>query len=496
MSDLDKLTPPRGDARSMSSLSATNVDVAYGRQTDGANWFGPLQPTVPIATPEVGGRALDYPTGVNLQQRPRQDEEVSYQTLRAIADSLDILRIIIERRKDQMARLQWTIRVKHDGASTKRPKLAQLSSSARFRIREIEDFIRRPSYEWPFKDWLRALVEDILVTDAPALYCERNGRGDLIGLRPIDGTTVRRIVSEDGTMPRPSAWDGRTFEWLGGQVTPANFYALGFRVRGDLVYPPCYVRVLKGASAANLTALDLIYRPLNRRTHKLYGMSPTETVVNTVNMALRRAQSQGDYFTEGNQPDAIYSLPETWTPDQTQRFQDYWDNLFSGHLGNRRRMKFVGGGKYTPLKEPPLKAEIDEWLARIICAAFSFAPTPFVQLANRSLAESHDRATEREGVLPLQTWLAEVINDVIADEFGEGEIEFAWSDEDEIDQEKQATILNSYAENGVFSINTVREKLGEEPDPDPAANRLMVKTATGYVPIGAASAPSKEETAQ
>jgi hypothetical protein len=37
-----------------------------------------------------------------------------------------------------------------------------------------------------------------------------------------------------------------------------------------------------------------------------------------------------------------------------------------------------------------------------------------------------------------------------------------------------------------LTINQVRERLGEEPDPDPNANRLMVKTATGYIPIGGA----------
>jgi hypothetical protein len=56
-------------------------------------------------------------------------------------------------------------------------------------------------------------------------------------------------------------------------------------------------------------------------------------------------------------------------------------------------------------------------------------------------------------------------------------------EEDEVDQEKQSTILTKYLEDGVLTINQVRERLGEEPDPDPAANRLMVKTATGYQPI-------------
>jgi hypothetical protein len=39
-------------------------------------------------------------------------------------------------------------------------------------------------------------------------------------------------------------------------------------------------------------------------------------------------------------------------------------------------------------------------------------------------------------------------------------------------------------ESGILSVNQARERLGEEPDPSPAANTLMVKTVTGMVPIG------------
>jgi hypothetical protein len=125
-------------------------------------------------------------------------------------------------------------------------------------------------------------------------------------------------------------------------------------------------------------------------------------------------------------------------------------------------------------------------LVRIVCFAFSYPPSAFVSLSNRSIAEAHEKQAEEEGVEPLKQWVCEVINEVIAREFSD-EIEFAWSEEEEIDQSRQAEILNSYVENGVLSINEAREKLGEEPNPNEAANQLMVTTATGRVPIDAAN---------
>jgi hypothetical protein len=35
----------------------------------------------------------------------------------------------------------------------------------------------------------------------------------------------------------------------------------------------------------------------------------------------------------------------------------------------------------------------------------------------------------------------------------------------------------------VLSVNEVRERLGEEPSTEPGADRLMVKTVTGRVPL-------------
>jgi hypothetical protein len=493
-SECEKISTPRGDgARSMTPISATynqpaaaaNVNFSY----TGADWFGPLPPMHPIAPPEVAGRVWDFIPGYNLQTRPRADAAVDYATLRAIADAYAPLRLVIERRKDQMSRLPWTIRVRHEGRG-RRPKAAQLSAATRSLLKEVESFFSRPSYDWNFRDWLRTLTEDLLVTDAPALYCERNSTGELMGLRPLDGTTIKRVIDSHGGMPREFDWSGSPFDWCSRTITRENYVAEGFKLfRGAMLYPPAYQQVLKGLPAVNYTAMDLLYRPLNRRAHHVYGFSPVEQVISTVNIAMRRTQSQLDYFREGNMPEGIYGLPETWSPDQVARFQDYWDNLHVGNLGVRRRMKFLSGaGKYQALKEPPLKAEVDEWLIRIICFAFSYPPSAFVELSNRSIAEQHERTAEREGLEPLKAWASDLINEVIADEFdgADGTIEFAWVEEDEIDPSTQAKILSQLVAGGILTANEARERLGEEPSASPAANELMIRTTTGDAPIDAA----------
>ena len=381
-----------------------------------------------------------------------------------------------------MARLPWAIRVKHEGR--KRPTAAQLSPQTRGLIRDVEQFFKHPTSNLNFRSWMRMLVEDVLVLDAPAIFCERDPNGNLISLSVTDGSTIKVVIDDKGRIPRPFRWNGQPFLWDGATVNTSNYAELGFKIADGLLYPVAYQQVLKGMPAVNLTTWDMYYKPMNLRSHGVYGHSPVEQIMMTVSIAMRRSLAQLEYFREGNQPDAVFGLPETWAPDQIQRFQDYWDSLYSGNLAMRRRMKFVAGeGKYTPTHEPPLKNEFDEWLVRIVCFAFSYPPAAFVSLSNRSIAEQHEKQAEEEGVEPLKAWFSDVANEVIEREFSD-DLEFAWAEEQEVDPVKQKDVLTGYAESGVLTLNQVREKLGEEPDPDPAANRLQVRTPTGYVPIG------------
>ena len=135
---------------------------------------------------------------------------------------------------------------------------------------------------------------------------------------------------------------------------------------------PAYQQILKGVPAADFSADELIYLPRNLRSHRLYGMSPVEQIALTVNIALRRDAATLDYYRTGSSPDAFATLPKEWTADQIRSFQDYFDALMSGNLARRRMTKFMPADfKLIETRQPPLKDQYDEWLARIICYAFS-----------------------------------------------------------------------------------------------------------------------------
>src|SRR6516164_7988092 len=135
-------------------------------------WFGPLQPLAPMAPPEVKGRQWDYPFGANLNYVPRSDDGVSFAELRALADALPLLRAVIETRKDQIAAQNFTVRAKA------RADLPDASARAGAALA----FLSMPDKRHSFADWLRILLEDLLVIDAATIYPRYARSGALYSL--------------------------------------------------------------------------------------------------------------------------------------------------------------------------------------------------------------------------------------------------------------------------------------------------------------------------
>ena len=430
--------PPTGGLRTSLSASPQSGPLA------GA-WgpFSPGDPLTPLA-PEAP-RAWDFPSGVNTVLTPRAYEPFSFPQLRAFSN-VELVRLAIETRKDQIERLDWTIK-----------PLAQIpgGDGADPRIARLAAFWRKPDGDTPFATWLRLLLEDLLVLDAPALERRRNRGGGLIGLDVIPGDTIHPMVDETGRRPRGP----------------------------DEV---AYQQVIKGSAWVNLANADLIYAPRNPRPNHNYGFGPVEQIIVTINTLVRRQAAQLAYFTEGNTPAGLLNGPEGWSPDQIREMQLWLDARLSGVTAEQAKLLWVPSGtKYQSFKDAPIKDDFDEWLARIVADAFSLPPTPFVRQMNRSTAgEDKDRGLE-EGLEPIKRWAKRLIDGVIQDDLGCPDLEFAWNDAVAVDPMQQAQIDDLALRNGSATIDEVRARRGQAPLPDGAGALARTYTASGVTPISA-----------
>jgi len=398
-------------------------------------WMSPLSPLPGIA-PQVAGRQWDYPVGLNIAYTPRANEPVSFAQMRALADSYDLLRLIIETRKDQIVKMKWTVAPIDD---KKQPDA---------RSKTVMEFLKFPDQINNWQAWLRALLEDLCVTDAPAIYPRMTKGGGLYALELVDGTTIKPVIDETGRRPMPPL--------------------------------PAFQQILKGVPAANLTRDELIYFPRNVRTHKLYGYSPVEQIIMSVNIAMRRQLHQLQYYTEGSTPDLIMAVPDTWQPDQVQKFSDYWNGLLGGNTAERRQTRFVPNGvKPFDVKEHAIKDEYDEWLARIVCFAFSISPQPFIKQMNRATAVTAQEASLQEGLVPIMQWIKDLLDEIIWRFFGFRDLEFEWLEEEDIDPQARANIQVNKVKSGLLTINEAR--MDDGMDPVDGGDEPLIYTASGAV---------------
>lgn len=436
--------PPSGGVRT--SLTATygaKLEQLFDRS---GGIFAPGAP-LPAADPQPV-RQFDLVVGQNRITRPRAYEPFGFAQLRAFSN-VELIRLAIETRKDQIERIEWHVRPR-DG--TLRPRKSDNDA----RIRKVEKFLRKPDGVTPFATWMRMLVEELLAIDAPVIERRRNRAGELIGLDVVPGDTILLLVDDTGRRP----------------LAPA----------------PAYQQIIKGIVWADgLTTEDLIYVPRNRRVNHLYGFSPVEQIIVTLTTAKERQTAQLAHFASGNIPAGMANVPEGWTPDQIKDFQNWFDARLSGNQAERAKLIWgPAGSKYAAFKEAPIKDEFDEWLARIVCFAFALPPTAFVRQMNKGTAKDDDERAQEEGLAPLLLWAKRWLDDVIQDDLGHPDLEFAWKTAKEIDANDQQTIHDGYLRAGVISINEAREDLGLEPVD--GGEQPMIYTNTGVVRLDTAQA--------
>jgi len=422
-------TPDGGVDFKPGIIERVAAGIRYIRTGEAAPWFGPNDPLPPSAPDSVKGRPWDFPMGVNLQYTPRVDQgdtTVDFATLRRVSDpvqgGLDQLRLAIETRKDQMEGQRWCFKGMDgkDGGP---------------RARVIEAAFRRPDVVHTYRQWARPIWDDLLVIDAPAIY-----------LRPIGGKDGQKFI--------PEQVDGASIKILIDQ-------------NGRTPLPPdaAFQQVIKGLPAVNYTLDELQYSPRNLRSYRFYGMSPVEQVLGIANIALKRQLHLLAYYTSGTVPDAIVTPPVGWNPDQIKQAQQWMDQLTAP--GARHKVRIIPGGEFTQLRDPKLKDEMDDWLARIICYAFSLPPGALVKDMTKAAAGTNVQTSHEEGLEPFKLWWKDVMDDLVLRCFGVDDIEFAYEEEEITDANVKMTIWTGYKNAGVVTVDEVRDRaLGLEPMTD------------------------------
>lgn len=424
-------------------------------------WPNPLQPVTPMGPPKADPLQWPMEWGRNLNFTPRDDAEYSASQLRALA-KYPLARVCIENNKDMIIRMPRRVQLRPIPGETSKERVAR--SRGDKTLLALNNFIDRPNRRENWAEFLRPILEDMLVIDAATIFLARDGNSKVKELWSIDGASITRLVEEHGLTPLPPS--------------------------------PAYQQLWQGYPRIDLTTDQLLYKPRNivpRNTQAshLYGYSPTEQMAKEIMVGIERLQFVYDFYREGSIPGGMHFVPPGISPDKIKEAQEYLDATYSGNLGARRRLQLIQGwqtdGHPEQLafpKEPVLADLFDEVHTRKICFAYGTSPQRLMRQMNRAAAQSAQTAAEEEGTLPWMDWLKGVMDDVIQRVLGYTKYEFTFDPFHELDKYKQAQADEIDADNGMYTINEIRVRRGDDPRPEPEADVLNVKTTMGFIPLG------------
>lgn len=427
----------------------------------------PLQPVKPIG-PE-GSEPLFWPFwfGQNLLYTPRADALYSAADLRALA-TYPLSRMCIDNAKDMLCQMEWNIQLKQMpgesiGDVKSRRKKTKSGDDVVFQLTKL---FEHPNPEQDWSEWLRRLLEEMLVIDAASILLRRNGKGQILEMWAIPGDNITRYIDQNGFTPQPPN--------------------------------PAYAQLWQGMPRVDLTTDQLVYRPRNivprgsSPASYLYGMSPTESIADEIKIGMARLAFVMAFYDKGSFANMIHVIPSKANPDKMKEAMQWFNSTMSGNLNQRRQYNMIQGftddGKDQIIfpDEPVLADTFDDVHIRKIAFAYGASPQRLQKMMNRASAQVSQTASQEEGIKPWMDWAKRLVDYIIQVKMGFESYEIGFSPEFDTDITKQSKVDQLDVHEGIRTRDEVRYDRGLDPleSQNPLAGKLTVTTANGVVELG------------
>ena len=293
--------------------------------------------------------------------------------------------------------------------------------------------------------------------DAGVIEKERNGKGAVAQIWPVDGGTIRIDTLWDPENP-----DMPRYYWA----------PEGYR------------------DEAGLLNEDLVYIMLRPSTHRQVGLSSMEILKATIDADFASFDYNArQVSTAGGE--GIFDLGENARPEQVERYKSYWFSEVAG----RAAIGFWGGtknAKWIPTSRSNREAQFMEWsvwLAKRTAAVFALHPQDLgiTNDVNKAIGQVLDQQTEDRGARTQLSRLQDYLTrEVVWDRgFGgrENNLAFRFTKLNLRATQAQAMIEKTQvAGMPTRSVDEIRVEKGLEPWGAPF-DRPMIVTPTGAVTL-------------
>jgi hypothetical protein len=422
-----------------------------------SNWPSALQPVSPIGPPGSQPLGFNLRMGQNLIYTPRFDAEYSAKDLRMFG-RYPLARYCIENVKDTICKYEWDIHPKAKVGESHKDRAKRAKGDDM--IVKLSRFWEYPDGEHDWAEWLRPILEDMLVIDAASILIERTRSKEIVGLRYTPGQCITRYVDDRGFTPAPPS--------------------------------PAYAQLWEGIPRVDLTTDQLVYKPRNIVPREsissyLYGMAPTEQGAKDIEIGIARLLFVYAYYKEGSIPDVVHIVPPDVPTDRIREAMDWMNSELAGNLAKRQQWRMIQGfqseGRQDQVifpKEKLLSDPFDEIHIRKICFAYGVSPQRLLHMMNRATAQTNQEAAEEEGTLPFIRWVLSVANYIMQRKMGAADYEMSFQEEEAKDRFQGDA---SDAQNCIVTRNEIREDRGLDPLKIPGMDTPGIIGPTGFVPV-------------
>ena len=251
-----------------------------------------------------------------------------------------------------------------------------------------------------------------------------------------------------------------------------------------------------------------IYRVQSRREAEFQMPKPAEvpydgnvycvSVPNGIVLVRRNGKTMWCGNTDGNLPAAFAASPDTWSPDQIEQFQAYWDAMMYGDQSRKHQIRWMPpGSKFEWSNEKDFSDTFSLFLMRKTCASFHVVPSDigFTENVNRSSGESQADVQHRVGDLPLMEHFEGILSQFLQDDLGLPLRHEFDRGEEQVDQAAQAEADQRYMDRAVVSASEIREMRYGLTDTTPVA-RVFFTERAGPIPLNSLEAVAGPVDAQ
>lgn len=379
-------------------------------------------------------------------------------------------------------------------------------------IKLIKQFFENPNVnKESFETILRKVIRDILTIDSGVFIKVFDMMGTFKQLFVYDGGTFTKNPDIYGT------FDGKA------EIIPSVISRDFIRrdvpqaTLDEVKHGAAYFQYgwITGARPMPFGMREVVYMMKNPRPDDLYGRSPMEVLLRTVQTLVYGIDYSHDYFADNYIPKGVMQIIGA-QQDEITAFSDRLRETMrtKNEVGDWRKlwhkMPIINTeGKFIPIQFTAQELDYisqQKWFTKLVFACFGVTPSElgFTEDSTKATEIIQGRVFRRKTIRPILNLLEYHINMEVMTEFETGaelqdgtkisgidDVKFMFKTEDKLEEREEIEIIQMKLKNGMITPNEAREELGLEPQE--GGDELRKAGMFGQSPFGARMKPFEDQ---